>query len=301
MKAQMKNKVIFIVLSFMVSKLFWTGAALADKGAWRYIMQLPAADAEMKISRPFFSAADMERMRYYVVDPENGRLVSFDRDGKFIAVFDAGGRLKLPVAMARDTNGNIWVVERSVNQLVYIDFNAKQVRNFTLTQADERPIFADRPAVDRKGRLFILDRLRGVILQFDGDLRAVKTFSGDAPTFTGFIDFKIKSDGIWALDALDRKVYHFNDEGIPTEIIKLKSEFEFPFALEIDDAGLLYILDRHAGRISVCDRSGEIKYGFLAKGKHLGHVWYPSYLMFDWEGRLCVVDEGNARVEVFSR
>ena len=297
----MKHKSLFVALSLAFAAFVWAGAVFAETGPWRFVMLLPAPDAEIKIELPVFSAIDSKRHRYYVVDPENSRLVSFDREGKFLAAFNAGGRLKKPVAIARDIRGNIWVVERSVNQLLYVSFKEKQVRNFTLTYPDGGMIFADRPAVDLQGRLFILDRMRGAVLQLDSNLQVAKTFAGNVPGFTGFWDYKIKSDGVWALDGLARKVYHFEADGEVVKIVELSSGLQFPVALEIDSAGLFYILDRHAGTIAVYDREGKFKFDFLTKGKRRGQLWYASQLLFDWEGRLCVVNEGNGRVDIYSR
>jgi streptogramin lyase len=297
----MKHKSVFLGLSSVFATFFWIVAVFAGTGPWRFVMQLPAPDAKTKIERPFFSATDSERRRYYVVDSENSRLVSFDREGKFLAAFNAGGRLKKPVAMARDVRGNIWVVERSVNQLLYVSFKEKKVRNFTLTYPDGGIIFADRPAVDLQGRLFLLDRLRGAVLQLDDNLQVVKTLAGNAPGFTGFGDYKIKSDGLWALDGLARKVYHFDAGGVLTKVVQLSPGLQFPVALEIDPAGQFYILDRHAGTIAVYDREGKFKFDFLTKGKRRGQLWYAGQLLFDWEGRLCVVNEGNGRVDIYGR
>ena len=51
----------------------------------------------------------------------------------------------------------------------------------------------------------------------------------------------------------------------------------------------------------VCDRHGRLRYRFFTRGRYPGHLRYPADLLFDWEGRLCVADEGNGRVEIMSR
>ena len=75
----------------------------------------------------------------------------------------------------------------------------------------------------------------------------------------------------------------------------------FPRSLAVDKNNFLYILDRHKGKVVVYDSSGNYKYNFLEAGEARGHLYYPIELKFDPWGQLCVVEEGNGRVQVFSK
>lgn len=90
-------------------------------------------------------------------------------------------------------------------------------------------------------------------------------------------------------------------EGKLVRQVPLTGEMEFPVAFDIDATGHFYLLDRHAGKVLVFDSRGDLSYDLLLKGKRQGRLWYPSDLMFDWQGRLCVVNEGNGRVDIYSR
>jgi hypothetical protein len=141
--------------------------------------------------------------------------------------------------------------------------------------------------------------MRGTVVRLDDNLKVEKILAGEQGG-KGFVDFKVKKTGTWALDGLSGKVYRFAGDGAPA-VLALARSLAFPVSLEIDEAGQLYILDRHAGSVAVFGPQGEFRYDFLGQGKRHGKLWYPAQLLFDWAGRLCVVDEGNSRVDIFNR
>lgn len=287
-----------IILALLV---LWgpTPELKAETGPWNFLMQLPARDSGIKLDRPVAIDVDSESRRYYVVDPVGGTLLSFDRDGKHLAAFNAGGALKQPVALAKGRGGALWVIERSTNQVLRVNPSEQQVQRFDLRYADGSLIFPARLAVDERGRLLVLDRMRGTVVRLEDNLKVEMSFAAQ-PGGRGFVDFKIKSDGIWALDGLAGKIYRFTDGAAPS-VITLNRAMEFPNSLEIDQGGQLYVLDRHAGTVMVFGAQGDFRHELLGRGKRHGKLWYPAQLLFDWEGRLCVVDEGNSRVDIFNR
>ncbi len=272
---------------------------LAAGGSWSSLRQLPQKDSGVRLEQPVAVAVDAQVKRYYVVDAAAGQLVSFDQEGKFLSAFTAGGQLKRPVAMVRTGTGSLWVVERSSNELLYINPREKEVRRFTPRHADGSKLFLSRLAVDSRNRLYGLDRLKGQVVRLDDNLKVVQSFSGDAG-FKGFTDFKLGDDRLWGLDTLTSSVFQLDLSGKVEKRIKLTG-LEFPSALEVDRSGQFYLLDRHAGTVVVFSRNGEKKFSFLGKGKRPGQLWNGADLLFDWQERLCVVDEGSGRVEIFSR
>ncbi|MDX9709149.1 MAG: hypothetical protein RBT64_06310 [Trichloromonas sp.] len=271
----------------------------AETGPWNFLMQLPTRDSGLRLDRPVAIDVDNESRRYYVVDPVGGTLLSFDRDGKHLAAFNAGGALKQPVALAKGRGGALWVIERSTNQVLRVNPSEQQVQRFDLRYADGSLIFPARLAVDERGRLLVLDRMRGTVVRLDDNLKVETIFAAQSGG-RGFVDFKIKANGIWALDGLAGKVYRFTDGAVPS-VIPLKRAMEFPNSLEIDQGGQLYVLDRHAGTVVVFGAQGDFRHELFGRGKRHGKLWYPAQLLFDWEGRLCVADEGNSRVDIFNR
>lgn len=297
----MMKKIIAYVIGLTIAAGFFGSAAKAQSGSWSFVMQLPGDRKEIALGGPVFSVPDAQKQRYYVVDPKNSRLVSFDAQGKFLAAFDADRQLKRPVGMARDSRGNLWVAERAANEMVYIDLTARRVLSHPVSYADGGRVMVDRPAVDSADRLFVIDRLRGALLRLNDRMSVEQVYSGKGSDFKGFSDFKIKSDGIWALDGQARKIYHFSLDGALDAPIDLETDMEFPVSIELDLPGLIYVLDRHAGSVVVFDRRGKFHNRLFSKGNYPGRLWYPAHLAFDWKGRMCICDEGNNRFQIFGR
>ena len=200
---------IYTRISFVIAVLALGLGSVQSVGAagpWSYLRQLPAADSGVRIALPSGLSIDSKSGRYYVVDAVQGQLVSFDKDGKFLAAFNAGGELKVPVSLARTSTGALWVVNRGSNELLYINPRQQKVQHYQPAYADGTSMNPAKVAVDSDDRLFLLDQRRGAILQLDDRLQVVQKYSGDKE-FRGFVDFKLKGRDIWALDGLARKLF----------------------------------------------------------------------------------------------
>jgi len=241
---------------------------------------------------------DAAEERYYVVDGGNNRILSFDRQGAFRSSFTAGNALSRPYDMIREP-GFLWIVEKGRNTLTTIDLEKKKVTPVSLSE-NGRLLYPDRIAKDGD-TFFVLDKMSGRIYLLDPSLK-VKTSIGCQQCRSGFVDFKVKKGMIWALSQEDFAVQQFSGDGQLIRRVSLDREKNrFPRSLAVDDADNIYILDRHAGKVSVYDREGSYRYEFLEMGHARGQLYYPVELRFDPWGRLCIVDEGNGRVQIFSR
>jgi len=267
---------------------------------WKFEKSLPGKEAEVVLGENLGLTVDGERQRYYVVDSSQSQLVSFDQQGQLLKALNPGNQLQRPVALELAAGGKLWIVERATNQLLYVDLQQQQVRAFDLSYPDGLSIFPEKVILDEKNRLFVLDRSRGYIVQLDDNLKVRASYTGEMG-FKGFTDFQITDGGLWALDGLKRTLTQFSESGERVLTVELKGELEFPVAFEVDDAGRFYLLDRHAGSVKVFNQNGGFSYEFLLQGKRQGRLWFPAGLLFDWAGRLCVVNEGNGRIDIYSR
>ena len=293
----MNPKILICVLVFMLS--LCSSSAIAA-GPWQLVMSMPDKDADVVLGDALALTVDAGRQRYYVVDSNRGKLLSFGHQGELLAALNPGNRLQKPVSLAVAPGGILWVVDRATNQLVKVNLQKQQVLSFDLVSNDGLSVFADKVAVDQNRRVFVLDRSRGVVLRLDDNLKIIQEYVGKKP-FQGFVDFRLTADGLWALDSLSRSLTLFSDDGKLIRQVTLAGNLEFPVAFEVDGTGMFYLLDRHAGKVVVFNGRGDLSYDFLLKGKRQGRLWYPASLLLDWAGRLCVVNEGNGRIDIYSR
>ena len=270
----------------------------AAQAPWQWQMSLRVDRAGDSMYMPSAVGFDAESERYYAIDTGRNRLVSFDRDGKLISVFTANEQLRAPFDMVRLDSGQLWVVEKGRNSLTLIDLAARKIEPQILKDGDRR-IFPDRIA-HAGNRLYVLDRSSGDVLRLDTNLAVEQRFSC-SDCRAGLVDFVVQDGQVVALAARDRKIVYFNNDGSLAHEFDLGDEVDFPVSLAIGPSGFAYVLDRHQNSVLAYDEQGVFRYRFLGNGQSAGRVYFARHLRFDPWGNLCVVDEGNGRVEIFSR
>lgn len=290
---------LIIRIVVLVASLWVVVPATAfASGPWAWKMTLEGSPSGQFMEYPSALYIDAERERYYVPDSGNNRLLSFARDGAFLHSFTAEGRLDLPYDMVRDSDDVIWVVERGRNSLTSIDVKAQKIIPHNL-QVEGKALLLDR--LDIKDDLFyVLDKARGDLAVVNMDMQVTKWIH--CPDCTdGFIDFKLDKNAIWTLQLQDKVVRRFSPDGQELQRFQIGDEVKYPVSLAIGPVGQIYVLDRHMGNIAVFDTRGSFKYRFLSKGQSRGQLYFPIEIQFDPWGGLCVVEEGNGRVQVFGR
>ena len=264
---------------------------------WQHVLTLEPAVKEG--SHLMALVVDERSERYYLVDSNQGRLLSFSREGEFLQEYSAGNDLEKPHDMVRLGAGQLLIVERGRNCLTRIDLVKKDIKRFTLSFQGQE-IFCDRLEINND-QVYVLDRATGSIFILDQQMQVLRQFS-PPPGSQGLSDFKIYGDQLWSLATGDKWLYGFTAQGILFKRIDLKGvDLDFPVSLAIDEQGYFFILDRHQGKVSVLDDKGQWLYSFLGKGYDLQSLSYPHEIRFDPWQRLCIIDQGNTRVQIFSQ
>lgn len=289
-----KQHILFTVSLIFTS--FFSVIADASQPIWNSEIVFPD---QQQIISPLTMTVDMPRQRYYVVDTQQGQIVSFDKMGQQLSTFDANAMLQNPVAMCFARPGKMWVIERKTNELLYIDLETKSIRQFSPKDRQGKALFIDHIATDSHWQLYVSDRNSGKIYILDDNMKLTTTFS--ATSNGQFSDFKITSSGLWALDSVNQSVFHFSLTGKLKKKITLKTHLDRPISLAINDKNQIFILDRPLGKIVVYNTNGEQLYTIGNKGYRRGQLNYPNQILFDWLQRLCIVNQGNNRIEIFNQ
>ena len=122
----------FLTRLLLVIGLVVLPAMASADSPWHWELSLKIDQTGDSLYMPSAVAFDKQGERYYVVDTGRSRLVSYDRQGKFIRAFTANNQLKSPFDMVRLENGQLWVVEKGRNSLTLIDVAAKKIEHHTL-------------------------------------------------------------------------------------------------------------------------------------------------------------------------
>jgi len=289
----------FSLLLFLPLLLLAARQGLAAS-PWHWALTLRQQTVGDPIIHPTDLYIDPKKQQYYVVDSGRNRLISFDRKGTMLHILNAGKALKTPYALTRTGPTGLWISEKGKNSLTHVDLQEKKVTEHTL-QDRGQPIYPDRLEAG-DGTIFVLDKGSGDIVSLAPESLEIKTRFSCTECAWGFVDFLLHGGRIWALDQDGGTVQKFSFNGTREKVIRLQGgDLVNPVSLTIGPSGYLYILDRHRREIMVFDDQGTFKYRFLRKGIAQGQLHYPIKIRFDPWGRLCVVDEGNARVEIFRR
>lgn len=268
----------------------------AAPNPWKLAFTL--RDAALVDGLPTALYVDGDKKRYYMVDSSGGRLASFDDQGAFQQVFSPAGGLRRPFDMVRLSESVLVVAEKGENTLTRIDFADKEtVRTAVVDQG--RRLMVDRLEI-AAGRLYVLDRASGAIHRLSATFTVEQRFPLPADS-GGIVDFKIVGNQIWALGQQEKMLYVYQENGLISKRVDIGGLVKFPVSVAVDSGGLIYVLDRHQGEVVVLDRKEKVKYRFLGKGHGPQQLYYPLEIRFDPWGRLCIVDEGNNRVQVFGR
>jgi DNA-binding beta-propeller fold protein YncE len=294
----MRNYFFATLFLGLFTVLFWAERGIAAE-PWRWEMTLQETDGGSIMLLPAAVHIDPDLERYYVVDSGNNRILTFDKAGSFFKSFTASKQLKKPFDMVRE-KGILWLVEKERNSLTRIDLKGKKISPKIITDQD-RVVYPDRIELDKES-VYLLDKATGTVLVLDKKNLQVTSRFSCIDCDNGFVDFKLRNGKLWALEQSGKAVYKFSYDGVLDEVIQLDAaELDFPRSIEVDESGFLYILDRHKGLVSVFDVKGRFKYSLFEAGQARGKLYYPIEVKFDPWGRLCVVDEGNGRVQIFTR
>jgi len=294
MTKAMKTKIY--LLGVITVLLVWAGRPLAASQDWKLLFSLQADKTAGAFAHPTGLFVDAQAERYYVTDSGHNRLVSFDKDGKLLHAFTAGGGLEKPIAMAKREEGRLLVLEKGKAALTEIDIKSRAVVPHTLEDRGE-PLYPQRLKAGG-GSFSIIDKASGDIVILDQGL-AVNRRLHCPDCAAGYADLSVKGDMVYALPLLGAEIHLFDKTDALIKKIPLTPAPEFPISLALAADGGFLVLERHGGTVAHYHADGRLLTRHLGPGQREGSLSYPVEIQVDPWGRVCVVDEGNGRVSVF--
>ena len=278
------------------------GLADAAEGAKvKVLASIAAGEALGSFNHPSGLFYDEIKKRLYVADSANKRIVSLDSGFKYLAELTKK-EIILPVGIVRDKKGFFSVVDADRSEVFRLDAAKELVEPILLTGIPHgRYLFSPGwIAIDKEDHLYIIDKLNKRVVSVDYTGVFIKSFTITGTDFFGFTDVRVDDEGyVYALDTIGRMVYVFDKKGDLVSSFggREKGLFLFPVSIASGKNGLVYVIDRHAGKIMVFNRLGIFQYTISKKGSKEGELVAPSYIYIDESNRLYIID-GN-RIQVF--
>jgi DNA-binding beta-propeller fold protein YncE len=303
----MKRYMLKAAFSFVLTAIGGLCLAMQGHAVERVPVNVVAVIAgdEMigRLKNPSGLFFDETKKRLYVADSGNKRLISFDKDFKYITELQHEG-MALPVSLVRNKDDNFIFVDASKLEVMLIEVKKENVLPFAIKglPSAKEPVYPGRIAIDReKGLLYVIDRLNKRIIVSDSSGAFVKAVTVEGGAFAGFSDLKVDERGfVYAVDAIGRTAYVFDPDGrLALKIGGRDSEvgFRFPVSIAVDQGGFIYVADLQKDQIFVFDRAGALQHTIGRPGVREGELNHPSYIYLDREGRIYIID--GDRVQVF--
>lgn len=198
--------------------------------------------------------------RIYVTDADLAAVAVYNKNGKFLSVFEGG--MKRPTGLAINSSEGIVYVADTWGHAVYLyDLDGKRLGS--IGRRGEGPGALNYPThiwVDRNGMLYVSDTLNF----------RVQVFSKSGEPVTSF---GLAGDAFGSFD-------------------KLKG-------IAVDSVGHIYVTDSAQDMIKIFNREGRLLLFFGQKGTRRGNFYLPAGIYIDGKERIFVADSLNGRVQAF--
>lgn len=284
------------------SQLFW--AAIAGE------------DPVQNLLKPVEVKSVPETNRFYVSDIGRSGVIVFDLAGheiRFLGNRDGSQPLLLPLSIALDNKGSLYVLERRASGIHVFGSDEKFQRVISLREVSV--MSPTSMIIDKKnGLIYVSDAASHKIVVLNLDGKFVRSFGGSGERDGQFnlpvaMAFNSKGNLVVA-DAFNARIQIFDETG--RFISKFgrrgdsQGDFQLIKSIAVDSSDNIYVVDGRAHNISIFNQQGELLLvlgGFYASaetGKLApGGFSVPIGIDIDSTDKIFVVDQMNARVQVF--
>ena len=199
--------------------------------------------------------------RVAVADTHYHRVVVFHPDGTVDRMFGTEGRgpgqFVFPVAIAQDTEGNLYVGEYGDHQRIQkFDLEGRYLLEFGRHGTGDGEFQRPSGLALRDGEVFVVDAFNDRIQVFGQD--------------GGF-----------------RRIVKLPDKSDP---------LAYPYDLRVMADGRIYVIENKAGRLTVLSSDGTVLGRYGNPGRNLREFYQPWDLTVLTDGRVLVADTGNHRL-----
>ena len=287
----------------------------------------------------------------YVADTVNNRVQVFTSEGEFVRAWggfcdisefencsdpNGEGQFNSPEGLVVDSvNERVYVSDTLNNRIQVFDLEG----NFQLMWGEpggddsqlNLPLGLD---VDSSGRVYVADLLNHRIQVFESDGAFVLTWGSVGPAegqFTVPVDVAIHDNDIYVIENATHRVQQFDLEGtfIRTwgsscdlaigegcDTPGGEGQFLRPFAIAVDQAGNVYVVDQSNHRVQIFDDEGQFitQFGSVCTlfgddeipagtgcqtSSGVGQFFLPKGIDIGQDGNIYVSDSDNHRIQLF--
>jgi DNA-binding beta-propeller fold protein YncE len=273
-------------------------------------------EAPRSLLKPVEVKSVPELNKFFVSDIARGAVIVFDLAGRDLRTLDipeGAPALKLPLSIAIDRNGNIYVLERRSASILIFDKSEKYLKSINLNA-----VSASNPIamiIDKKNdHILIADAASKKIVVINLSGESVRSFGGPGNGEGQFnlpISMALNSKGhLYVGDAFNAVVQVFDTTGLYLAKFGVRGDspgnLQLIKSLAIDSSDNVYVVDGRSHNITIFNDKHELllvmggQYTTATTGKIApGGFSVPVGIDIDSTDQIFVVDQLNSRVQVF--
>lgn len=284
----------------------------SDESAFKRLIT-GAVRSGIGMGKPF--AVTVHQGRVFVSDTLKRLVHVFDvREGRFFEIGTSSpGELVKPMGIDVDLNGNLYVCDATLKQIMVYDRDGNFLRRIGDPEQFDRP--AGLTVNPNGNRLFVVDTggvtsERHRVLVFDswtGSLLRTIARRGHGDDELNLPrDATLGEDGnLYVVDGGNFRVQVYSPEGDWLRsfgsIGRQSGQFSRPKGIGIDREGNVYVVDTAFGNFQIFNDQGQLLLAVGSRSSTAGPARFmlPAGLAVDEDGRVYMVDQYFRKVDVF--
>lgn len=273
-------------------------------GIWQRFLTALSGDGEQHLIRSYGVLAEKDKL--LIVDSGAARIYLLEGDWVLVTIPSdkERGRLGMPIAAARDNDGNFYFTDASTGMIHRFTSADPALHNFVPRRLGRPTGIAFHP---QSRLLYVSDTTAHQVIAFDlGGMEQFRIGSrGEAPGQFNFpTDLCIDRRGqLYVTDALNHRIQIFTPDGQLLgyfgEAGDTSGYLPKPKGVAVDSDGHIYVVDALLDTVQIFDDSGKFLLDFGIHGDRQGEFWMPSGIHIDENDLIYVSDTYNRRIQVF--
>lgn len=214
---------------------------------------------------------------------------------------DGPGKMNVPVSLATDSNGLVYIADAASGFVNKFDWNGQALYSFNHPRM-KRP---SGIAIDGGGAIYVADYSAERVFIFSPDGRLMREIrGGPGRPFRGPAGIAVDREGfIYVLEFDGARVQKFNRRGRFVAAWGKEGhgegEFDFPADIAVGPDGYLYVADTHRPRVQKFTLAGQFVAAWGTAGSEPGGIAEATGLVVT-DRFVFVADAHNLRVQAWS-
>ena len=273
------------------------------KGFFQRLAEVIFGASESRLIRPMAVVA--VKGVVYVADPGAKGVHRFDpvaeRYDLITAQGDAG--LPSPVGLARGNEGEVYVTDSELAQVLVIRPGAKSAVPLALPQMGQPTGIAFDPGT---GRLVVVDTTAHRVNVFNRDGTPHASFgrrgAGDGEFNYPTLVWRDPQGRLYVTDSLNFRIQIFDAQG---QFLKKfgrlgdgSGDNMRQKGVATDSYGHVYIVDALFNAVQIFDQAGSLLLSVGGIGQDRGEFWLPAGIFIDEDNQIFIADSYNQRIQI---